>query len=189
MADIHPKLKQTIQLYFTVKGQIESIESQSALSAIHLQYIDNVRHTLDHIMAGLRAEQDPARAGEAEQFYTDAYVHLSNLGPDSYEYIAGVMLSKLKSRIEDAGFFGEVGKALNLRRTAADYYTRGRELRTTDRARSMEQFDKCVSTCQDAMLEIKFPTRKEIIKWWLALIGGGGIVGILVVILKILKVL
>lgn len=189
MADIHPKLREIIDLYFEAKEKITSIESKSAISAIHLRYVEDVRHALSHILTGLKLEQDASTIGEAEKQYASAYDHLSNLGPDSYQYIAGVMLDRLKKRIEKAGFFGEVGKALNLQSTAIEYYTRARQLRTPNPAQSMELFRKCVSTCQEAVGGIAFPTRKEVVKFWLAVLGGGGVVGILVIILKILKVL
>jgi hypothetical protein len=136
----------------------------------------------------LRAEKQGSLEKALSQ-YADAHGHISNLGPDAHQYIAGVMLERLTSHIEQAGFFGETGTAKSQLSVAIDHYTHGRTLRTGEPEQSMEQFHQCISICKEAMLGISLPTKKEVVRFWTGVIGGGGVIGTIVIVLKILDVL
>ena len=187
--NMYPRLKETVELYFETKRRVFEIESISAVSPLHQAYVNNIRHSLDHVMSGLMSEINGNNSECALKQFDEAHAHIGNLGPDAHQYIAGVMLENLTKSIESAGFFGKAGKAKSQLDAAIGHYSRGRELRTPDVEQSMQQFKNCIVICKDAILEIEQPTRREVFKFWLGFLGGGGLIGITALILKLLGIL
>ena len=188
MLAIHPTLQNVVSAYRECKERVLIIENVSAVSPLHQTYVNNIRHTLDHIMAGLQSELD-GDADKAVIQYNDAHSHIANSGPDAHQFIAGIMLKKLTSAIREAGFFEEIGNAKSQLSIAIDHYTHGRKLRTSDPEQSMDAFQQGIMICKDALMGISHPAKKEVFKFWMGVIGGGGIIGIIVIILKLLTVL
>ena len=53
----------------------------------------------------------------------------------------------------------------------------------------MEQSVNCITICKEAMLEIQRPSKAEMWRFWFGLAGRGGLIGVVVTVLKILKII
>jgi len=122
---MHQKLQEIAEQYARVKQLVIDLEGDTAISGLTIRTVNDIRHTLDHVLIGvaLEAEADEENADKIEHHYAEAVGHLENYLVNSYETISGKVLAICRERIDTAGPFTRIAKAKNLFKEAVSHYT------------------------------------------------------------------
>ena len=120
--------------YLKAMEEFREVEVKSArTSAINHQFINNVRHAVDHMaIAIVHATSENPDLKESERHIMDATFQIGNSLPDAYQHIAGVRMTKLETLLKRAGRFDTRYHAEKCSAEGADQYTLGRNKRTND---------------------------------------------------------
>ena len=159
MAKYYEYLKAIMDEYYRVEKNKHHIESKTAIVMVNTKYVENLRHSYSHLMAGLKLELDSGSEEKIIEQYRHSCKHLSDLDVNGYEYLSGVLLRRLKQRIEKAGFFINIGNSENCLEEALDHFGRGRSLRTENKQIAMESFEKAIDLCTDGLRQIVSVTK------------------------------
>lgn len=172
MENIHSHLKELAILYNSSMKQIRNIESKAAISAINYQYINNMRHFVEHMFVGIEeAYSEPQKLEEAIDNFKDARHSIKNIVLDAGEYIAGIKLNEAKRHIVKGLSLSERKKAQEYFKQAVYQYDEGRNKRTGDHQEANEHFLKTIELCVAGILEVKPITKYQWIMFVLALSG------------------
>lgn len=185
------ELSAVINEYYEVEKRKNHIEGKTAYVITNTKYLENVRHAMSHLMAGLKLQDTgvPADDPRAKEQFVHARKHIRDLDINGYEYLAGYLLTQVRKCIEGAGLYLATGRAEAFRQEALAHFNRGRDLRTSDKNTAMAQFELCVDKCQQGLREIgpisPLDKRAYKIALWSLLVGATG--AILAVIALLIK--
>ena len=168
---MHPKLSELADRYDRTKGLLSDIESETGYLSLTTRTVNDLRHTLDHILKGVALE----RNGELEQadyLYSGAIEHLREHTLNSFENVAGMVLKATWKRLEEAGFFTDSAQAFDLYRRATRSYSLGRQTRTEDEDASLAHFRQAARLALEARKMIKpEPRWRRFVVWWALALG------------------
>lgn len=154
-------LKTLVEEFEVVERHKHHLEGKTATTMVNVKFIENLRHSYSHLMTGIKFQYSSEPPEKVADQYKIALNHLRNLDVNGYEYLAGVMLKRLRSKIEISGYFVDVGKANNCFEEAAGKFELGRSARTADKEQAMAAFESCVDLCQEGLREVVPTTKAE----------------------------
>ena len=121
---------------------------------VNVKYIENMRHSYSHLMVGIKLQlANESREKILEQF-THALKHLKDLDVNGCEYLAGVLLRRLRDRIEFSGYYINTGRANNHFEEASSKFEMGRGSRVESKEKAMGCFEDCIDLCLAGLREI-----------------------------------
>ncbi len=147
--------------YAKVEKHKHHIEGKTATTIVNVKFIENLRHSYSHLITGIKFQFKNEPPEKTLEQYKTALTHLKNLDVNGYEYLAGVLLKRLKQKIESSGYFVDVGKANNYFDEAVSKFGAGRSARSEDKEAAMTCFESCIDLCQDGLREVIPSTRAE----------------------------
>ncbi len=162
-------LNKIVSEWTIVEKNKHHIESKSGITIVNVKYIENLRHSFSHFIIGVKSQLQNKPIDETTDQYKTALNHLRNLDVNGYEYLAGVLLKRLKSQIEASGYFVNIGKANNLFDEASNKFGMGRSSRTENKKKAMDCFESCIDLCQKGLLSIVPATKAEKVRINLAI--------------------
>jgi hypothetical protein len=180
----YPKINSIIDEYLWAKEQITALEGSAAHSSIHARTVDNIRHTLDHVLVGLSLTGSPDNNPEkvAGQF-DEAYLHILNYAPNAAEYLAGRSLKNARGAIASAGFFGKTENANKLYQRALDNYNMARLKRTESPREAVGLFKLSIEDATKAyMATERMPWSLRVALWALLV----SVIGLMLQVLGLL---
>lgn len=161
MTEYHPLLKEIFDVYYITEKNKHYIENKTAIVMTNAKYVENLRHSISHLMEGLKLEFESGDAEKINEQFTHAKKHLNDLDVNGYEYLAGLLLTRVREAIERAGFFVNINNAEPLHQEALDHFEMGRNTRTENKEKAMQCFGNTIDLCQQALRVISPIHRRE----------------------------
>lgn len=182
---MNPKLSEVADRYARTKKLLSDLESETGYLSLTTRTVNDLRHTLDHILRGIAHEQSGDNR-QARYLYEGAVEHLREHELNSFENVAGMALRETRLRLEGAGFFSDAAQALGLQEEATKSYSLGRQLRTEDSEASLAHFRKAAGLSLAARRQIKpAPPWRRFLLWWTVLLGLATLVNIVLGLLQL----
>ena len=152
---MHDDLKGAAEDYERIKPLILALESRTALSSLTARTLNDIRHTLDHLLIGIQMESVAAADAEGARYhYSQAREHLREWAINSYEIIAGRALQTSRQRLLAAGSLSRARQAWESHNDAVKHYDAGRADRTADANGSLVHFQKAAELAMQAAAEV-----------------------------------
>ena len=178
-------LKELVEEFSVVEKHKHHIEGKTATTIVNVKFMENLRHSYSHLLTGIKFQYSDRPRVEVMDQYKTALNHLRNLDVNGYEYLAGVLLKRLRTRIENSGYFVDVGKAMNCFEEASSKYEMGRSSRTENKETALECFEASIDLCLEGAREVVPATKAEKTRINLAL--ASLIVAIIAILIAIFK--
>lgn len=154
-------LEKIVDEWARVEDNKHRIEGKAGFTVVNVKYIENLRHAFSHFMAGLKLQKQDVSDDEIGDQYKSALNHLKNLDVNGHEYLAGMLLKRLRNRIEYSGYFINADKSKNFFEEASNKFEMGRSSRTESKDQAMVCFESCIDLCQKGLREVVPPTKAE----------------------------
>lgn len=167
---MHPKLSELAERYARTKQHLTDLESATGLLSLTTRTINDIRHTLDHVLRGVTYEESGDRE-RASYLYEQGAEHLREHALNSYENVAGRSIKKTREMLEGAPFYRSQERAVELYNRAVSYYSLGRQRRTEDESASLDQFKSAAVLAIEARQYIEHAAPYQRLRLWLTILG------------------
>lgn len=167
---MHPKLAELASRYARTKQHLTDLESATGLLSLTTRTINDIRHTLDHVLRGVAREAD-GDSQQAEYLYEQGAEHLREHALNSYENVAGRSIKETRERLQGAPFYRSQDRAVELYDRAVSHYSLGRQRRTEDEDAALSQFKSAALLAIEARQYIEHAPPYQRLRLWLAIVG------------------
>jgi len=156
MAKYSDDLKELVALYQEVQTNKNKLEGKTAYLITNAKYYESQRHAFSHLITALDLEIKGSLDEEQKRkSYREAIHHIENLDVNGYEYVAGVCLTELREKIEEAGFYTNIGGAKTFHSDAVRHFNQGRDFRPVNKQQAIDSFENSINCYKEGLKEIK----------------------------------